>query len=199
MDFDDFLRSRRSVRRFKPEPIPLPILERILTTATYAPSAHNRQPWRFVLVTSGESKSRLADDMAAAFRRDLSLDGLEDAEISSRIERSRVRIRSSPAVILLCMDLTEMDVYPDDRRNQAERLMAIQSTSNAGLQLLLAAHAEGLAAVWTCGPLFAPEAVQATLSLPEAWEPQALLLVGYPQQAGAHPERKLLKDVVRMI
>ena len=199
MDLQEFLRSRHSTRRFTTEPVPVPVLEGIVTTATYAPSAHNRQPWRFAILVSDGTKFRLADEMAAEFRRDLSQDHLEAVDIEARIEKSRLRIRTAPAVIVLCMDMSEMDVYPDTRRSEAEKMMAIQSTSNAGLQLLLAAHAAGLGAVWTCGPLFAPEVVRATLGLPASWEPQALFLIGYPLQIPNARERKLVRDVVRMI
>src|ERR1041385_6062917 len=57
-DLHNFLRTRRSIRRFKPEPIPDSVIQSILTTATYAPSAHNRQPWRFCVVTDLSRKSQ---------------------------------------------------------------------------------------------------------------------------------------------
>ena len=75
---------------------------------------------------------------------------------------------------------------PDARRAEAERMMAIQSTANAGLQMLLAVHAEGLGAVWTCAPLFTPEVVRATLDLPISWEPQGMFFVGYPAEIPDH-------------
>ncbi len=190
MDAHEFLRSRRSVRRFKSEAVTSALIERILTTATYAPSADNGQPWRFAVLTDASTRARLADAMAAAFRNDLALDHLTGAEIEARLAKSRSRINSSPVVIILCMDMTEMDVYADAARAAAERVMAIQSTANAGLQLLLAAHAEGLGGVWTCGPLFAAQVVRNTLDLPEAWEPQAMFLIGYPDET---PKAKALK------
>lgn len=195
MDLHGFLRSRRSVRRFTAEAIPAAVIERILTTATFAPSAHNRQPWRFAVVTGASTKAMLADAMADHFRRDLESDGLSEAEVDSRIERSRSRIRWAPIAIVLCMDASEMDAYPDPGRAQAERIMAIQSTANAGLALLLAAHAEGLGGVWSCAPLFAPAAVKATLSLPEAWEPQAMFFIGNPRDAPKDKARKPLVEV----
>lgn len=178
MDLHGFLRTRRSIRRFTPKPIPRPAIERILETATFAPSAHNRQPWRFAVVTHADAKARLAHRMAAAFRRDLEADEIAPAEIEARIEKSRTRINSAPVIILLCMDLSEMDIYPDPRRRVAERTMAVQSTANAGLQLLLAAHAEGLGGVWSCSPLFAAREVTEALALPPSWEPQAMFLIG---------------------
>ncbi len=199
IDLHEFIRSRRSVRRFKPQPVEQAAVERMLVTATSAPSAHNRQPWRFCVVRQPEAKARLADAMAAEFRRDLQRDNLTPADIDIRVETSRTRINSSPLVIVLCMDMTEMDEYPDERRSAAERLMAIQSTAAAGAQLLLAAHAEGLAGVWTCGPLFAPNVVRTVLGLDATWEPQAMFFIGQPDQKPRPKEMKPLESVMRWL
>src|SRR5512142_1153355 len=76
VDLHNFLRTRRSIRRFKPDPVPDPVIQSILATATYAPSAHNRQPWRFAVVTGLSVKARLAEVMAQDFERDLLRDGV---------------------------------------------------------------------------------------------------------------------------
>jgi coenzyme F420-0:L-glutamate ligase / coenzyme F420-1:gamma-L-glutamate ligase len=198
MDYHGFLRSRRSVRRFTPDPVPDSVITRLLSTAICAPSAHNRQPWRFCVVKGSDAKSRLANAMAAEFRKDLTRDGLPAGDIESRVEQSRSRINAAPLVIVLCMDLSEMDRYPDERRAQAERMMAIQSTAAAGLQLLLGAHAEGLSGVWTCGPLFAPQAVCSALELPASWEPQAMFFIGKPEQPPRERPLKPLEAVMRV-
>ena len=190
-----FLRSRRSIRRFRPDPLPAAVIRRILETATYAPSAHNNQPWRFAVVTDLSVKARLAEAMAADFRRDLEKEGLPEADIAARLERSRRRIQEAPVVVILCMDATGMNNYSDPKRQQAEMTMAVQSTALAGLQLLLAVHAEGLGGVWTCGPLFTPETVRAALDLPATWQPQAMLFIGYPAESPSIPERKPLEQV----
>jgi F420 biosynthesis protein FbiB-like protein len=192
MDLHSFLRSRRSVRRFKVDPVPAASIERILNTATFAPSAHNRQPWRFAVLTDPSHKSRLANAMALAFRQDLEGGNLPGEEVDAQVEKSRSRINSAPVVVVLCMDMSEMDLYPDSRRSAAERIMAIQSTANAGLQLLLAVFAEGLGGVWNCAPLFAPAVVNRALDLPDAWEPQGMFLIGFPAE---NPEAKPRKPV----
>ena len=197
MDRHDFLRSRRSIRRFRPDPIPDSVIEEIITTAAFAPSAHNRQPWRFAVLTEAARKSGLADAMALEYRHDLQNDDLPDDEIQARLEKSRTRILSSPVIILLCMDMSEMDVYPDARRAEAERVMAIQSAANAGLQMLLAIHAEGLGAVWTCAPLFAPEVIKTALNLPISWQPQGMFFVGYPAENPQPRARKSLQEIAR--
>jgi coenzyme F420-0:L-glutamate ligase / coenzyme F420-1:gamma-L-glutamate ligase len=192
---NDFLRSRRSVRRFKPDPVPGPVIDRILTTATYAPSSHNRQPWRFAVLIAEADKARLAHEMAKDFRHDLSNDGVDPVEIERQVARSKTRILAAPLVVVSCMGVTEMDSYPDLKRQQAERAMAVQSVAAAGLQLLLAAHAEGLGGVWVCSPLFAPEAVRNALGLPQTWEPQALYFIGYPEDIPNLRARKPVQDI----
>jgi nitroreductase len=92
--------------------------------------------------------------------------------------------------------MSEMDSYPDEKRNKAEYMMAVQSVAAAGLQLLLAAHAEGLGGVWACWPLFAQETIQKTLNLAESWEPQGMFFVGYPEVIPEARERKPLEAVV---
>lgn len=192
----EFLRSRRSVRRFKPDPVPDPVIERILTTATYAPSAHNRQPWRFAVITAPEGKTRLADAMGNDFQRDLTNDGLPHEEVHRQVTRSKDRVRGAPLVIVLCMDAAGMDTYPDPKRQQAERTMAQQSVAAAGLQLLLAAHAEGLGGVWVCSPLFAPMAVRTALDLDPNWEPQAMFFLGQPVDIPPTREKTPLESVI---
>lgn len=123
-DLHAFLRNRRSIRRFKPEPVPASVLTAILKTATYAPSAHNRQPWRFAVVTDSFIKENLADKMGEEFQRELEADKLSTQEINQRTTISRERILSAPVVIILCVDMSDMDSYPDRRRKKAEYIMA---------------------------------------------------------------------------
>ena len=84
-----FLRTRRSIRRFKTDPVPDSVLRDILHTATYAPSAHNRQPWRFIVLTDSPAKKHLSDAMAGEFQRDLEKDNLAPEEIAKRVNKSR--------------------------------------------------------------------------------------------------------------
>ncbi|NOH02402.1 MAG: nitroreductase family protein [Chloroflexi bacterium] len=195
----DFLRTRRSIRRFKPDPVPDSVIREILHTATFAPSAHNRQPWRFVMLTDPAAKKRLSDSMLEEFQRDLEKDNLPPEKIAKLVDRSRERLTGAPVVIVLCVDMTEMDAYPDTRRRKAEYIIATQSAANAGMQLLLAAHAERLGGVWVCSPMFAQETVQKTLNISKSWEPQAIFLLGYPDETPVARERKPLEEVVKFI
>ena len=194
-DLQQFLRSRRSIRKFSDTPVSVDTLQKIIETATFAPSAHNRQPWRFAVLTDSPPKEHLADAMGADFRRDLERDNLPEEEIARRLEHSRRRIVDSPIVIILCMDTSEMDSYPDPIRQTAERTMSIQSVANAGVLLQLAAHAEGLSSVWTCGPLFTQKIISEALELQKNWEPQAMFFIGYPAD---EPKEKQLKPITEI-
>jgi F420 biosynthesis protein FbiB-like protein len=191
----ELIRERRSVRRFTDEPVPQEVIERILETATYAPNAHNRQPWRFVVLSNPKHRTRLADAMGREFRKTLLGEGITVEEAQAQVARSRARIIEAPAAVLLCMDAAVIDSHADPKRQEGEKLMAMQSVAIAGGYLLLAAHAEGLGGVWMCAPLFVPEVVRATLDLPESWEAQGLLLLGYAAGEGKARERKPIEDM----
>jgi coenzyme F420-0:L-glutamate ligase / coenzyme F420-1:gamma-L-glutamate ligase len=196
-EFWQVLRSRRSVRRFQLQPVPEDAIQRILGAATWAPSAHHRQPWRFAVLASLGSRSRLAQALGDAFRRDLQADGLSPAEVDAQVSRSRQRIQEAPLAVLLCLDLSTEDTYPDAERQQSEHWMGVQSVALAGGHLLLAAWAEGLGSVWMCAPLFAPAVAGQALDLPLEWQPQALILLGYPARVPEPRPRRPLAEVTK--
>jgi len=133
--------------------------------------------------------------MAIDFEHDLKRDGLPTEKIQAQIKRSKERITSAPVAILLCLDMGEMDSYPDEKRQHAEQMMAIQSAAAAGMQLLLAAHAEGLGGVWACWPLFAQDTIRNSLNLSKSWEPQGMFFIGYPEVIPDVRERKEIGNI----
>ncbi len=190
------IQNRRSIRRYTQQPIADSVIKQLLTAATWAPSAHNRQPWRFVIIRENANKIHLAETMGQKLRRDLEADQIPQQIVEADLQRSYDRITLAPLVILLCLSMRDMDTYPDKQRAQNEYLMAVQSVAMAGQNLLLAAHELGLGACWMCAPLFCPEIVAAALQLPEDWQSQALLTLGYPAQAKEktrHPLDSMVK------
>ncbi len=178
----DLIRTRRSIRRYTRDAVPADVVEQLLTAATWAPSAHNRQPWRFVVIADGQTKYRLAAAMGGQLRRDLAADGRSPEFIERDAGRSFARLTGAPLLILINLTMADMDIYPDERRARNEAVMATQSTAMAGQNLLLAAHALGLGACWVCAPLFCPAIVRETLDLPADWQPQGLITLGYPAE-----------------
>jgi coenzyme F420-0:L-glutamate ligase / coenzyme F420-1:gamma-L-glutamate ligase len=187
LSFDAIMRGRRSVRRYLPRPVTHESITAVLEAARWAPSPHGRMPWRFAVLTHPQTKTRLADAMAAEWRRNLELDQQAPEIIATRLTKSRERIQNAPVLILACLYLNELDPYPDARRQEAERIMAIQSLGAAVQNLLLKAYQIGLDGGWMCAPLFCPEAVVAALELDADLIPHALITLGY---AAADPKRR---------
>jgi nitroreductase len=97
---------RRSIRRYEPDPIVRASTERLLLAATRAPSAHNRQPWRFAVLEARAQKEKLALAIGACVKIELPM-----AMIRRRltdVERSYARIPSR-IVIVVCVDMQPMD------------------------------------------------------------------------------------------
>ena len=198
--FDTFFRlaeGRRSVREFTQAPVEDESIVRLLRAACQAPSAHNRQPWRFVVVRGAERKAALANAMAERLRTERTADGDPAAEVEADVARARRRLTDAPIAVVACLTPEDLDVYTDTRRQQAERTMAIQSVAMAGENLLLAAHAEGLGACWMCAPLFAPDVVRQELDLPSTWEPQGLVLIGHAAGSSGPRRRRTVDEVTR--
>lgn len=188
--------TRRSIRRYRPDPVPHDLIEALLRAAIKAPNAHNRQPWRFAVMTDKAVQQQLAEEMAIPFRRDLLRDGHMPAEANGIVTRSKARIGGAPALVLACLSMIDMDTYSDEQRQRCEWLMAAQGVALACQNLLLAAHAAGLGACWMCAPIFCPETVRSALDLPADWEPQGLITLGWPADEGRVRERKPLDEVV---
>ena len=181
-EFYELVRSRRAIRRYEERAVPLELLKRLLQTAMWAPSAHNRQPWRFAVLTSFASKDKLARAMGANLRQDRLRDGDLPHLIERDVKRSYDRITGAPVVLPFFLSMVDMDRYPDRRRSEAERQMAAQSVAMAVQNLWLLAAAEGLGACGLCAPLFVPDLVQQTLDVPDDWQAQGLFTLGWPAE-----------------
>lgn len=191
------LAARQSVRRYAPTGIDNDVIELLLHCATHAPSAHNRQPWRFDVLREAAAKKRLAVAMGERLRHDRLADGDEPAAVAADAQRSLNRIGQAHVVVLVACSLEDMDSYPDSTRRNAEATMAIQSTAMAVQNLLLAASAAGLGACWMCAPLFCPDVVRDVLQWPDDWQPQALVTLGVPDGPNRRRPRRPLREIVR--
>jgi F420 biosynthesis protein FbiB-like protein len=147
-------------------------------------------------MTNPTIKKQLALAMGERLRSDLTADQVPLEIIEKDADRSYQRITAAPVLILVCLSMVDMDSYPDPKRANNEKLMAVQSTAMAGQNLLLAAQQSGLATCWMCAPLFCPDVVQKTLDLPPDWEPQGLITMGYAAES-KEKSRNPLADHVR--
>jgi coenzyme F420-0:L-glutamate ligase/coenzyme F420-1:gamma-L-glutamate ligase len=193
------LRGRRSVRFYTASPLPAGTLERLLEAAHAAPSAHNAQPWRFVVLQDPKRRRRLVRAMARRWEREMRERGVDERVIRVEVRFSIQRFTTAPLLLMPCLTMEEMDRYPRRHQQRAEHTMAVQSVAAAIQNLLLAAHAMGLGACWCCAPLFCPGLVRRILRLPQDWQPQAFITVGWPRHDPPPPPRKSLSQVLWVV
>lgn len=143
------------------------------------------------MVIEADAKQRLGEALTGKMRADMLADGALESEIETRAERSLHRLDEAPVTILLCRDVTAVRLDTPE-----EAWMGIQSVAAAGLQLLLAAHAEGLGGNWICWPLYAQEAARTALDLPETLEPQGMFFLGYADGEPIEKQRKALEEII---
>lgn len=196
LSLSQIITGRRSVRRYLDRPVPREQILEVLEAARWAPSPHGRQPWRFAVITREEPRHALVEAMGAEWRRQLALDGQDEATIEARFRRSHARITGAPVVIVPCLYLEDLDVYPDAERQAAETTMAVQSLGCAVQNMLLAAYAMGFDGGWMCAPLFCQPAVRAALGLAETLHPHALIPLGYPARDPVRRPRRPLEELV---
>ncbi len=187
-DLLDAIKGRRSVRKYLPRKIPDELVEEVLVAASWAPSAHNAQPWRFIVLADASVKRRLAEAMAEAWASDLAKDGLS---VEAEKRRKRVeRFVNAPALILACTTMGGLRKFPDEKRQKCERDLAMQSLGAAMQNLLLVAYSAGLGACWYSAPGFCKEVVRELLTIPDAVEPEALVTMGYSAETPSTPAKK---------
>ena len=208
MKLDDALAGRRSVRRFRPDPVPRALIEGVLDRAVMAPSASNKQPWRFIVVERADTIRRMADAVRA--QRELITAAIpEDSRAAvAAYGEYFTRFEAAPVVIVpIHRSLTilstlvgaGLDREGTDAILRMERDSGLIGASLALENMLLAAHAAGLGASGMTGPLIARTALRRILEVPPSWDIVALVPMGYPDEAPAAPERKPSARVTRWI
>lgn len=192
----NMFKERRSIREYLSKEVSNDILLHVLEAGRWAPSAHNAQPWRFIVIRSLVMKLKLARAMASRWNRDMTRNGVPKERREGLIEDSVRRIGGAPVVIVVCLSMKDMDFYSDDRRNEIEYIMAVQSVAAAVENVLLATYDEGLGSCWLCAPLFCKDVVRKILKISGHIDPQALITLGYPAEKPNPPSRKPLEEVV---
>jgi coenzyme F420-0:L-glutamate ligase/coenzyme F420-1:gamma-L-glutamate ligase len=182
----DVLAARRTVRDFTGEPVDPAAVTRAVAAAITAPAPHHSTPWRFVVLASAAARTALLDDMLAAWIGDLRGDGFTEEQIARRVRRGEP-LRRAPLLIVPCLHAEAAHIYPDDRRNAAEREMFVVAMGAAVQNLLVALAVEGLGSCWVSSTMFCRPVVTKALGLPDGWEPMGAVGVGHP--AAPAPDR----------
>ncbi|HBE78897.1 MAG TPA: nitroreductase [Firmicutes bacterium] len=183
MDAFEAIHERRSVRRFKPDPVTREDIMQIVDAANWAPSAMNRQPWEFIAV-SGEYLQKMGQSFKTVIEPHLKEwdDKPDDGSSLSREGFLQFAANYGNAPVVLVV-LTKAEGEP--RLHTAD----LESASAAMENLLLAATALGLGTCWMTGPLLDSEYLRRLLAIPDDKTIVALTPLGYPAVVPKAPKR----------
>ena len=162
--------ERRSVRKFKSEPVPDELIFKIVEAGVWAPSAGNVQPWEVILIKNPETKEKLA-----------------------RAALNQGFIAEAPIVLVVCVDLEKAGWAYGER---GVNLYCLQDSGAAIQNMLLAAYALGLGGCWV-GAFYEDE-IKKILGIPRGFRPVAIVPIGYPASKPSKTPRRRVEQVVHM-
>jgi 5,6-dimethylbenzimidazole synthase len=180
--FRDLVLWRRDVRRFRRDPVDPALIGQLLELASHAPSVGHCQPWRFVLVESGERREMVKASFARA-----NANALENYEGEQRAQYARLKLEgldAAPVHLAVFADEATQTGSGLGRRTMPETLH--YSVVGAVQTLWLAARAEGLGMGWIS--ILEPDVVCRVLDVPESWTLVAYLCIGWPVEEHLDPE-----------
>lgn len=199
MNYEDFLtlvKTRRSIRSFKTDPVPDKYVDKIIEAARFAPSGANSQPWEFVVVKDQRIKDRIVDMVQ------------EQREYSGKVELTReedVRFpgahgpagdpgfKKAPVFIVLCGDPRTTDAYPLlTTLTRADSHFA-SALASAFLYMALAVITLGLGSQWVSatGSPFVKPLLKDLLGIPQKLDIYDMLAVGYP---ASRPRERFVRE-----
>jgi len=169
MDFYEVIKTRRSVRSYKKDPIPDDVLKRILNAARIAPSGNNRQPWRFIIIKDEERKKKMVE-----------------------LCEGQKFVAEAPILIVAC----GRNIHYNRGGWMGDYSMIVD-VAIAMDHLTLSARAEGLGTCWIGS--FDNEGIKKFLGIPEDVNVVALTPLGYPKNPDVFKETKDRKNLEEII
>lgn len=175
MEVLEAIRTRRSIRHYRPDPLPEEKINTILEAARWAPSWGNTQCWRFVIVKDKERKALLASTLPSW-------------------NRAQLAIKEAPVVIVACAQLGKSGFHEGKVVTNKGDWWYMFDVALAMQSLTLAAHSLGLGTVHIGA--FEAQEVARLLAVPQGVAVVEMVLLGYPAEKGKMPSRKELPDLV---
>ncbi|MFH1003629.1 MAG: nitroreductase family protein [Chloroflexota bacterium] len=205
MEIEEFLklvRSRRSMRQLKPDPIPDEYVPKILEAGRWAMSGANGQPWEFVVVRDPELREKVVN---AWFEARGEMNAIEQTRLKDLQHRQFIREQTLPG----WKDAPVIIVVIGDRRTLQATVLSThfipgegggglyyKNMANATQNLHLAAHALGLGSAWISLNRLSSHAIAEILGIPPVFDLHTLVPIGYPAYKSKPPYRRKLEEIV---
>ena len=208
MTYDDLLdlvKKRRSIRRFKRDPVPNEAILKILEAARWAPSGFNMQPWEFVVVQKPELKTRIIEITDSYWSQSVEMEKARPAwqgrtwKLTGMTEE-KGDYTIAPVYILVCGDPRTQTGLPMGVQCDSHRRWMIHQSglANVFLYMHLAAHSLGLASQWysTVQVPYAACLIKDLLNIPDEIEIYDMMVLGY---SAITPPEKFIRDLDEMV
>ena len=170
MDFIDISKRRVTTRQFSPVPVEQEKLDKILEAGRWAPTAVNAQPQRILVLNTKESPAKVRE--FCTFGYDPKYAELECA-CDDKKHNQCIYYYGAPLVLFVCYDKDACWKHPESGESSGATDATIVST-----HMMLEAASIGLGTVWIS--YFDKEKARKLLNLPEQWEPNNMICIGYP-------------------
>lgn len=175
MEFSDVVRGRRSIRKYQDRPVPDAEIERLIELAVRAPSSMNGQPWHFIVVKDGRTKSALAaiknrhcPPEKRAFLADFLI--------------------AAPVILVICVDVAQSFGREIENSVLASDHIMLAAADRGLGTVYMSAYAEG-------APGLAEE-IKKELAIPDGVEPVSMLPLGYPDEVPEPNPVRSLRDII---
>lgn len=202
----DAIRERRSIRKFKSDPVAEKDLREIIEAAILAPNAENAQMWYFVAVTNRELLNKIGD--AVSKRVDILINACKTLDQEKELTNHKyflVFFRDAPAIIAVFarpyLDAINKSLNIIDMKHNTPIVVCPvqQSIGMAVQNISLVAHAKGYGTTCMYGPVIAFREIGQLLDIQEPWVLSALLPIGIPEKQPKARPRKPLDEVYQLI
>jgi len=209
----NFIKTRRSIRRWQDKPVPESLLMQAVELATWAPNAGNQQSWRFYVIVNRNTIKAIADAVQASIDQVASWPEAETfAADVAKWRQTAVFFRTAPAAIAVATGRYQVvadrilalreKVDAEAARIREWRNTASSRTQTIGAAvayLLLVLHQMGLGAVWMTGPMQAKGQIEKILKTPPEMDIVTFVPVGYPAESPTKTRKPVseVSEVVR--
>ena len=189
MDFVKVVEGRRSIRTFLPEPVPEADIKEIIRLGMLAPSAGNRQDWRFLAISNHELKNEIKKLVQEKSEEIAEQAGEEEPE-KARDKHTSILFADAPlAVVVLTRffrsktdEMLRQSGYAEAEIDYLRMRPDLQSIGGLIQTMLLAAHNLGYGGCWMVAPNIARHEIEKLLEIRPPWSMAALLAFGQPSK-----------------
>ncbi|NLO89848.1 MAG: nitroreductase family protein [Clostridia bacterium] len=204
-DLFEVIESRRSIREYSSESIPKKHIEEMIRAATWAPSANNRQMWKFIVVTNEEVKNRMVEAVSEKIDKMAEEFGLHE-NVDQR-KAFGTFFKNAPVVIVVLHEpyknrweeAARGKGWTEEKIRRMRPEPGLQSIGAAIQNLLLAAEALGYGSCWMTLPAIAAYEIEEILNVKPPWELAAVIPVGKPAKIPEPKPRKPIEETLEFV